>query len=220
MATEMKWTLETYRLDEVARKFDFPCVVCVNEGFYSATESEGFSQGDIMSIDTRMMLHKVAANFAEDTDFTVNEDDDGYIELTSETEIFVPLNYKGKLKVLTRTKNFNSVRELAIDFPRYAKLRQNLEVITEDKKKITIVAGSVIELDRTIPGSSGSGQTKLVVQFCHMGKNTVVALPMNLKGKFITEPDDMKYTIKEAIDRLVRVYISELLTPDYHLRRF
>ncbi|XP_045158952.2 uncharacterized protein LOC123524665 isoform X2 [Mercenaria mercenaria] len=212
----MEWTLETYRLDEIERRFDFPCVICVNEGFYSETDTEGFSQGDIMSIDSKMVLHKVAANFAYEEEHN-GWQDPNYVQLT-EKEILVPLNYKGKLKVLRDVKNFDSVRELANDFPRYAKLRENLTVTTEENVPVIIQAGTMIELDRVIPPS------KLVIQFQHRGSTLVVAVPLTARGKFRTEEDKNEYTMKEAIDRyslpqivsfvddeIKRVYTQDLL---------
>ncbi|XP_045158947.2 uncharacterized protein LOC123524664 isoform X2 [Mercenaria mercenaria] len=224
MNQEMEWTLETYRLDELEGKFDFPCVVCVNEGYYSETDAEGFSQGDIMSIDSKLVMHKVAANFAEHVEDTKLREKD-YIEL--EREILVPLNYKGKLKVLRNIKNYESVRELATDFPRYAKVRENFKVTTEEKITVTIQAGTVIELDRILPGSMHGPSRepdKLVIQFQHLSGPLVVAVPLNERGKFRTVPDDNEYTIKEAIDRyslpqhvsfiddkIKRVYTQDLL---------
>lgn len=221
----MEWTLETYRLDEITRKFDLPCVVCVTEGIYSETDTEGFSQGDIISIDSEMVLHKVAANFAF-MDTNKQLPDPTYVDLT-EKEILVPLNYKGKLKVLRDVLNFNSVRELAIEFPRYAKLRENMKVTTEDHVPVTIQAGTVIELDRIIPGhvtGSGKEPDKLVIQFQHRTGDLVVAVSFDAKGKFRTEPDENEYTIKEAINRyslpqfvkfvddeIKRVYTQDLL---------
>lgn len=202
MATEMEWTLEKYRLDEVAGKFDLPCVIHVNEGYYSETDAEGFSQGDIMSIDSKMVLHKVAANFAFEYSSTGNSEPDNiYLK---EKEILVPLNYKGKLKVLQRPNHFDSVRELACAFPRYSKVGRNFKVKTEDDVTVTIQAGAIVELDRIIPGSSGGlnrEPDKLVLQFEHVGKRLVVAVPLNVPGKFTTELDNNEYTMKEAIDR-------------------
>lgn len=198
----MEWTLETYRLDEVDRKFDLPCVIHVNEGYYSETDTEGFSQGDIMSIDSKMVLHKVAANFA------FNYSSTGWDNLDNisvqNNEILVPLNYKGKLKVLQCPNHFSSVRELACAFPRYAKVGANIKVKTEDNVSVTIQAGAIIELDRIIPGSRTGldrEQDKLVLQFEHAGTYLVVAVPLNVRGQFITEPDNTEYTIKEAIDK-------------------
>lgn len=194
----MEWTLETYRLDEIEGKFDLPCVICVNEGYYSETDTEGFSQGDIMSIDSKMVLQKVAANFAYKGD-TDGWQDPNYVTLT-EKEILVPLNYNGKLKVLREVKNFDSVLELAKDFPRYARVGANLRVTTEDNVQVTIQAGTLIELDRVLPSTGGS-PSKLVIQFQYRRDTLVVAVPLNTRGKFRTEPDNNEYTIKEAIDR-------------------
>lgn len=197
----MEWSLQAYRLDEIERNFELPCVVRVNEGYYSETDAEGFSQGDIMSIDSQMLLHKVAANFATDEKSSELFDPD-YVEL--ENEILVPLNYKGKLKVLRDIKNYENFRELANDLPRYAKARQNLGVTTEQKTKVTIQAGTIIELDRIIPVSMAGASKdpdKLVIKFEHSGRPLEVGVPVSAKGKFRTEPDDNEYTIKEAIDR-------------------
>lgn len=217
----MEWTMETYRLDEIEGKFELPCVICVNEGYYSETDTEGFSQGDIMSIDSKMVLHKVAANFAFEEEHS-SWQDPTYVKLV-EKEILVPLNYKGKLKVLRDVENFDSVIELAKDFPRYAKLRENLRVTTEDQIQVTVQAGTLIELDRIIP-ETGGFPGKLVIQFPYRGNTLVVAVPLNTRGKFRTEPDNNEYTIKEAIDRyslpqivrfvddeIKRVYTQDLL---------
>jgi hypothetical protein len=203
MTSEMDWTTETYRLDEVEGKFDFPCVIRVNEGFYSATDAEGFSQGDILSIDSKMVLHKVAANFTDCADLnTKGSLDEDYVELKN--EILVPLNYKGKLKVIRTAKYYDNVKDLTADFPRYATVRKQLDVTTEEDKIITIKSGTTIELDRIIPGpivGSKRQPGKLVVRFQHSSGPLNVALSMHASGKFITEPDNNEYTIKEALDR-------------------
>lgn len=197
----MEWTLETYRLDELERKFTFPCVVCVNEGYYSETDAEGFSQGDIMSIDSKIILHKVAANFTFEEKQS-RCDDPNYVEI--ENEILVPLNYKGKLKVIRHIKNYENVRELANEFPKYAKVTENLTVRTEAKVPVTIKAGSIIELDRIIPGSvrgTNKEPDRLIIQFEHKRGSLVVGVPFDVQGKFRTVPDNNEYTIREAIDR-------------------
>lgn len=202
----MNWSVETYRLDEVEHRFPLPCVIQVNEGYYSLTDAEGFSQGDILSIDKKVVLHKVAANFSYEKSGSTTKNAE-YVDLVK-NEILVPLNYRGKLKVLRHLKNYDSVSELAQDFPRYAKLRENLTVRTEDNVSITIQAGAVLELDRIIPGSTYGPKIepdKLVIQFDHLNRTVVVGIPFTSKGKFRTEPDENKYTIKEAIDRYVYV---------------
>ncbi|KAL4236925.1 hypothetical protein ACF0H5_005311 [Mactra antiquata] len=202
MENEMDWTLETYRLDEIHRKFDLPCVVRTTEGYFSETELEGFSQGDIISINSRMILHKVAANFADKTGHFKDSlsDEDGYTVLVNDNEILVPLKYKGKLKVISPIKKYDTVKELADDFPRYAKLCNNLTVETDGNKRITISAGTVVELDRIFPGTAGGGLGKLVILF-HQGKKVAVALPMDVKARFRTERDNNEYTVQETIDR-------------------
>ncbi|KAL4236927.1 hypothetical protein ACF0H5_005313 [Mactra antiquata] len=225
----MNWTVETYRLDEVEKKFGLPCVIHLNEGYYSTTDAEGFSQGDVMSVDSKLVLHKIAANFATDVKkHSLESKDSDYVELAPVKEILIPLNYKGRLKVLQRKMKYENVKELARDFPRYARLRQNLSVLTEDNRKVTLYAGTVMELDRIIPGSTfgdnNSSPDRLIVQFEHLQRRATVALPVHLNGKFITEHDDNEYTLKEAIDRyslpqyvqFVSDEIKKVYTSDLH----
>lgn len=195
----MEWSTETYRLDELESRFKVPCVIHVNEGYYSDTEAEGFSQGDIIGIDRKMTLHKVAAHFAApEKGLRQYNAASEYVELTE--EILVPLNYKGKLKVLTPSKKYTRVIDLALDAPRYATVLKNLKVTTEAKTSIEIAAGTKIELDRTIPGLRGEPE-RLVVEFEHLGKKTCAGVPVSANNLFRSEPDHNEYTIKEAIDR-------------------
>lgn len=194
----MEWSKETYRLDELETRFKIPCVIHVNEGFYSETDADGFSQGDIIGIDRKMTLHKVAANFARpECNYRSVTADTEYVELTE--EILVPLNYKGKLRVLSEVKKYSLVRDLARDAPRYAKVLKHFTVTVENKTSIEIQAGTTIELDRVIPGFGGVD--KLVVEFMHLGSKTHAGIPLSETGFFRSEPDKNEYTIKEAIDR-------------------
>ena len=204
MTSDIEWSAETYRLCEIEGKFDFPCVIRVNEGFYSESDSEGFSQGDILSIDSKMVLQKVAASFKSFTDVNASKQFDDESVVESKNEILVPLNYKGKLKVIRSSKNYENVNELATDFPRYATLRQDLNVSTEENERVTIKSGTVIELVRIVPGSiscSSIPPGKITIQFQRSGRHLTVALPLNTSGKFRTEVDNNEYTIKEALDR-------------------
>lgn len=192
----MEWTQRTYRLDEVTRKFKLPVVIHLTEGYYSATDAEGFSAGDIMTIDSELTLHKVGAFFEKHNSV------DRYVNIADQ-EILIPLNYKGKLNVLQNIKRYESIHELCQDSPRYAKVGQNFSVQTNDGIVIDMRAGTVIELDRLIPGTRGPNPKpdQLVIEFKKQNMPVVVAIPTSTRGKFMTELDQNEYTIKEAIDR-------------------
>lgn len=195
----MEWSTETYRLDELESRFKIPCVIHVNEGFYSETEAEGFSQGDIIGIDRKMTLHKVAANFATpESNLRPQNTEKDYVDLAE--EILVPLNYKGKLKVLTPIKKYTNVRSLAYDAPRYATVLRNITVLVENKTPLELQAGTLIELDRVLPGKN-SQLERLVVEFKHQGKRTFASMAIFGEGYFRSEKDGNEYTLKEAIDR-------------------
>ena len=196
----MEWSKETYRLDQLETRFKIPCVIHVNEGFYSDSEADGFSSGDIIGIDRKMTLHKVAAQFAGSTARPQSSaDDDGvYCELAE--EILVPLNYKGKLRVLCPFKRYTRVSDMAFDSPRYATVMKNFVVTLENKKTIVLTSGTALELDRLIP-SKADEDGKLVVEFDHKGLKTQATIPLSQTGMFKSEPDKNEYTIREAIYR-------------------
>ena len=162
-----------------------------------------FSQGDVVSVDQSMTLHKVAAHFTNSWDSwsTSGEDDhvSCYEKLTD--EILVPLNYNGKVKVLDSNVNtkYANVRELVSAFPRFAKTCQNVQVMTSDKIQLTVQAGTVIELDRTVPGERGVD--KLVVSFNRAGRETFASIPLDTVCTFKQMPDENEYTIREVIER-------------------
>lgn len=205
---DIQWTDNTYRIDEITRKFVLPVVIRMTEGFYSSnSDTEVFSAGDIMTIDKELILHKVAANFAANSDASCHKKSNNRHEIKANLEskeILIPLNYKGKLKVKSEIKVYETVRELSLDFPKYVKLCENLSVKTEHGASIDVQSGSIVELDRVIPGTlddSTSQPESLVLEFKQDGKSVVVAIPTSSCGKFRTESDDNEYTIKEAIDK-------------------
>ncbi|XP_052776405.1 uncharacterized protein LOC128214148 isoform X2 [Mya arenaria] len=196
------WSTYTHRLDELERRVEFPCVVRLNEGYYSEAEGEGFSHGDIVAIDKKLVLHKVAANFANRIyrpSHSPAEEEWGYERLTD--EILVPLNYNGKAKIQSTGKKYSTVRDLVADFPRYAKVCKNLKVWTADRQPVELQAGAVIELDRVMPASSAGAPDNLVLIFDYQTRSTYATVPMDAKASFRTEPDETEYTIKEVIDR-------------------
>ena len=198
----LSWTVETYRLDEVTKKFSLPCVVCVSEGYMDETECESISKDDVIKIDKRLNLRKIAAEFVTDSyeaNLDSSEPEDTYVTLRC-GEILIPLNYSGMVKVFSKQKICNSVVELQRAFPRYAVVLSNITVQTEDGKQIELQAGTRIEVDRTIPGNKWK-QDHLVIFFNEKGRHIAVALPVSEQGRFKTLPDGNEYTVAEVLER-------------------
>lgn len=194
------WSEETYRLDEVAKHFKLPQLIQVTEGIDTGNEVDSFSAEDVLMIDQCVTLQKVAAQFAEKL-VEVAQGGSEYAILKE--EILIPLNYKGKLKVMNEIKRYHSVWDLAREFPRYATVLQALSVPTESGGVLDIAAGTKIELDRVIPGHR-TGQTKepdrLVIS-TESGGRKQVAMPFDLKARFRSVRDENEYTLKETVDR-------------------
>ena len=198
---DFKWSESTYRLDEIAYKqFQLPQLIQLTEGIHTDNEVDSFSAEDILTIDRCVTLQKVAAQFAGN----YTEMGSGDYEILKE-EILIPLNYKGKLKVVNEPNIYHNVRDLARDFPRFAKVLEMLSVETEHGLK-KIAAGSVIELDRVLPGGQKTGNVtvpyRLVVS-TESGGRGQVALPFEKRCRFRSTQDSNEYTLRELVDRLV-----------------
>ncbi|XP_052777336.1 uncharacterized protein LOC128214747 isoform X2 [Mya arenaria] len=190
---ELKWSRETCRLDELESKFKLPCVVKINEGFYTESTSNGFSQGDIIGIDQKMIIHNISANFVK----TYEADK----PKLNDKEILVPLNYNRKVKIVQKSKTYYSMQDLILDFPRYAEAGQDLLVTNDDDETLVVHAGERIELERLLPGSSGEPDS-LVIRFVHEGDPVEAKLCTTTKGVFKTLPDDNEYTLADVVERL------------------
>ncbi|XP_052777334.1 uncharacterized protein LOC128214745 isoform X2 [Mya arenaria] len=210
---EFKWSKETCRLDELESKFKLPCVVKINEGYYTASETNGFSQGDIIGIDQKMIQHNISA-------YVVQKNDADELAISNK-EIQVPLNYNRKVKIVQRSKTYYSVQDLILDFPRYAEAGQDFAVIDDDNDTLVVHAGERIELERLIPGSNNEPDS-LVIQFVHEGDPIEAKLCTTTKGVFKTLPDDNEYTLTDVVERLklpqivafVDDYIHKVCTQD------
>ncbi|KAH3698198.1 hypothetical protein DPMN_085717 [Dreissena polymorpha] len=200
----MNWSSASYRLDELERMISFPCVVRLAEGFCSDSESKGFSKDDIIGIDSKLVLHKVAAHFANRLSCprpTEDEYDFGY-ERSSE-EILVPLNYKGKAKVQTCTgKTYTTVKGLIADFPRFAKICRTLKAISADDQPINLPGGTTIELDRIFPGRDTKPDF-VCINLNVAGKPTYAKVAVTERAEIRSESDETEYTIKQVMGRLV-----------------
>ncbi|KAH3693888.1 uncharacterized protein LOC127862612 [Dreissena polymorpha] len=214
-ADVMNWSSATYRLDELERKFTFPCVVRLAEGFCSDSESEGFSKDDIIGIDSKLVLHKVAAHFTNRQSGirpTKGEYDFGYERLSE--EILVPLNYKGKAKVQTCTgKTYTTVKGLIADFPRFAKICRTLKANSADDQPMDLPGGTKIELDRILPGR-GTTPDVLCIKFNVSGKPTYAKVAVTERAWIRCESDETEYTIKEVIDRFKMPQIVKFVDDD------
>ncbi|WAR24457.1 hypothetical protein MAR_038126 [Mya arenaria] len=193
---EFKWSKETCRLDELESKFKLPCVVKINEGYYTASETNGFSQGDIIGIDQKMIQHNISA-------YVVQKNDADELAISNK-EIQVPLNYNRKVKIVQRSKTYYSVQDLILDFPRYAEAGQDFAVIDDDNDTLVVHAGERIELERLIPGSNNEPDS-LVIQFVHEGDPIEAKLCTTTKGVFKTLPDDNEYTLTDVVERMYEV---------------
>ncbi|XP_052257765.1 titin-like isoform X3 [Dreissena polymorpha] len=211
----MNWSSASYRLDELERKFTFPCVVRLAEGFCSDSESEGFSKDDIIGIDSKLVLHKVAAHFTNRKSGvrpTKGEYDFGYERLSD--EILVPLNYKGKAKVQTCTgKTYTTVKDLIADFPRFAKICRTLKAYSADDQPMDLPGGSTIELDRILPGRNIKPDV-LCIKFNVSGKPTYAKVAVTERAEIQCESDETEYTIKEVIDRFKLPQIVKFVDDD------
>ena len=199
--SKLDWSEETYRLDEIASKFSLPQLIQLTEGVHTDSEVDSFSAEDILTIDRCVTLQKVSAQFAEKV--IKETSNDGEYAILKE-EILIPLNYKGKLKVINEIKRHDSVRELAKDFPRFAKILEALSVVTEEGV-VNIAANSIIELDRVFPAQKTGKKLpdRLVVSTAHGGRRQV-ALPFDKRCRFRSVQDQTEYTMKEMIDRYGR----------------
>lgn len=196
--SDFHWSEETYRLDEIGRRVDLPQLVQLTEGIDTGSDVESFSAEDIMMIDQCVTLQKVAAQFAEKL---VEVDKQGSEYAILKEEILIPLNYKGELKVVNPIRRYYGVRDLARDFPRYATVLEKMQVPTETGGVLDIVPGTTVELDRVIPGRKNECD-KLVISTASGGRKQV-AVPLDMKGRFRSCPDENAYTLKEVIDRYV-----------------
>ncbi|XP_052274788.1 uncharacterized protein LOC127874472 isoform X2 [Dreissena polymorpha] len=214
-ADVMNWSSASYRLDELERKFSFPCVVRLAEGFCSDSESEGFSKDDIIGIDSKLVLHKVAAHFSKRLSGirpTKSEYDFGYKRLSE--EILVPLNYKGKAKVQTCTgKTYTTVTGLIADFPRFAKICRTLKAYSADDQPMDLPGGTTIELDRILPGRDTKPDV-LCIKFNVSGKPTYAKVAVTERAEIRCESDETEYTIKEVIDRFKMPQIVKFVDDD------
>lgn len=189
------WSDVTYRLDELDRCVGFPQLIQVTEGIDTGNDIDSFSAEDVLMIDQCVILQKVAAHFA--TEKTVEVTDSGSEYAILKDEILIPLNYKGKLKVMGRLRSYNNVRELALDFPKYATALTAMRVPQDTGGMLEIAPDSKVELDRVIPGRECD---KLVIS-TELGGRKQVAVPFDTRGRFRACPDDNEYTLKEVIDR-------------------
>ena len=194
------WTSETYTFDEIAHKFKFPLLVQVSEGFYTEEDEDAysFSAGDMIMFDQFVTLQKVAAAFVGKGKATSGKN---FNELLAD-EILLPLNYKGKLKVQSKIKEYERVQELAKDFPRFATVLETLELPVKGFESVTLIAGTQIELDRiiTLP-SKKAGLSRLLVINTDITGHKQVAVSLDTVGKFRSLPDGLEYTLREAVDR-------------------
>ncbi|XP_052257762.1 uncharacterized protein LOC127862608 isoform X2 [Dreissena polymorpha] len=198
--SEFKWSTTSYRLDELGRRFKFPRVVRLAEGYCSDIEAEGFSKDDIIGIDNVLTIEKVAAHFANRKGgvTSIGDDERSYERLSE--DILVPLNYKGKVKIRNQGIKYSTVRELVEDFPRFAKVCKNLSAIGADDRPLHILAGTTIELVQVVAGRDNQ-PGELVVQFQIQEKPVYAKVSILEAGLFRAESDDAEYTIKEVVDR-------------------
>ena len=191
------WSDITYRLDELDRSVGLPQLIQVTEGIDTGSDIDSFSAEDVLMIDQCVTLQKVAAQFAAERNVEITDSGSEYAILKE--EILVPLNYKGKLKVICPRRLYNNVRELAIDFPKYATVLSAMRVPQDTGGVLDIEPDSRVELDRIIPGHRNECD-KLVIS-TKAGGHKQVALPFDMRGSFRSCPDDTKYTLKEVIER-------------------
>ncbi|KAH3693894.1 uncharacterized protein LOC127862607 isoform X2 [Dreissena polymorpha] len=198
--SEFKWSTTSYRLDELGRRFKFPRVVRLAEGYCSDIEAEGFSKDDIIGIDNVLTIEKVAAHFANRKGgaTSIGDDERSYERLSE--DILVPLNYKGKVKIRNQGIKYSTVRELVEDFPRFAKVCKNQPAIGADDRPLQILAGTTIELVQVVAGRDNQ-PGELVVQFQILDKPVYAKVSVLETGLFRAESDDAEYTIKEVVDR-------------------
>ena len=189
------WSDVTYRLDELERSVGFPQLIQVTEGIDTGNDIDSFSAEDVLMIDQCVILQKVAAHFAMEKTIEVADSGSEYAILNE--EILIPLNYSGKLKVTSRLRSYSNVRELAIDFPKYATVLTAMRVPQETGGMLDITPDSKVELDRVIPGR----ECDTLVISTEVGGRKQVALPFDMRGRFRSCPDDNEYTLKEVIDR-------------------
>lgn len=202
MEDDTNWSPETYTLENIT-KFKLPCEIRMTEGFYDEDdESEDtFSAGDIITIGEKQTVQKVSAKFSNTvSEASLAKSNYDYVQLTNEEQILLPLNYNGSLRVLRHLKKFETVKDMAEDFPRFARVCEGFKLRTEDNVSFPILEGTIIELMRINRNSSGIGD-ELVVRHKNRKEVKDSLLPFEMKKQFESITDIQDYTLQEAIER-------------------
>ncbi|KAL3870981.1 hypothetical protein ACJMK2_039006 [Sinanodonta woodiana] len=200
----IKWSAETYRLDEISTHFTLPIMVRVSEGVYGTIETETFSSNDVIKLEKEETLSKVAAHFIFDLNewrSKLGRGYDQYVSLQESKEILIPLHYKGLLHIIGEERICESALELSKTNAKYVMVLKNI-VIPQSRGSITLQAGTVLEIDRSFPVPCVKGGNKIIV--CTYDLNKVrckVELPITIDGKFKTINDETTYTLEQVIEK-------------------
>ncbi|XP_052081192.1 uncharacterized protein LOC127719215 isoform X1 [Mytilus californianus] len=179
----IEWSEKSAPLKEIIRDEKLPILVKVAEGFYN-NDNESFSPGDLIRLDGLKCIQKVRADVVSAKNKKMEE-------------IFIPLEYKGKVKITGVTlmeKTFHSVEELIKVFPRYVTVIEAFTSRTTERFSArNVEKGDSLELDRFLEGIG------LVCTDVKSGQLLIIST----SGQYhlISRPDNNQYTIKEVIDR-------------------
>lgn len=195
----VSWSDKTYKIRDLIRSqdYDLPLMVKVDEGIYNISESESFSQDDLIKLDLVKSIPKVVACRVDHTGRTsgwsnVRVDEHGYLEKSE--DLTIPLRYRGKVKIFNPDKDkvFNTVGEMVKVFPRYVKTLDSF--VSKDGKHID--RQTVLELDRIFPGEGlvcnrmdGDSEPEELI------------IGTDDRYRFALSPDDTEYTLEEVTNK-------------------
>ncbi|KAL3870980.1 hypothetical protein ACJMK2_039005 [Sinanodonta woodiana] len=200
----IKWSTETYRLDEVSTHFTLPIMVRLSEGICEYRQSGTFSAYDVIKLEKEVSLSKVAAHFIFDLNewrSKLGRGYDQYVSLHESNEILIPLHYKGLLHIIGEESICENVFEISKTNAKYVMVLKNV-VVPQSRGSITLQAGTVLEIDRSFTVPCVKGGNKIIV--CTYDLNKVrckVELPITMNGKFKIINDETTYTLQQVIDK-------------------
>lgn len=126
--------------------------------------------------------------------------------LFSGTEILIPLEYNGRVRLYHRNggKQYFSVREVTEDFPRYVRVEKDTICASPNVSAPQIVhKGTVLELDRvtkTVQTIRGSRETYLICK--DFENKRELAFRLLSPVHFASMPDMTTYVLKDFIQHL------------------
>ncbi|KAK3090647.1 hypothetical protein FSP39_013382 [Pinctada imbricata] len=185
--SDFSWSEETYTIQQLAIRNEFPVVVRVTEGYLpeDGNETDSFSQGDMIKLDFKRTYEKVTAKFLDEK---LKIDNEGYVHPGG--DLMIPLGYNGRVRIIHQKTEYSSVKELLREFPRFVKVSQR-ELKCSSLKRSILLRNSVIELMREVPKEG------LLVRY----ENSDIILKYDQMGDFSLVRDEYHYSLMELTKR-------------------